>query len=56
LKKFAEKTGIIGDEKPDVNEFLNFQIEECYKKIEGAINGRLSDIKIMQKKIERLEG
>jgi len=53
---FAEKMGYIGDQKIDVNEFLNHQIEEAYLKIEHVLNGKLDNLKLLQKKIDKLEG
>jgi hypothetical protein len=55
-KLYAEKTGLIGDGKLDVNQFLNLQIEEIYKKIEKAIGSTQSDIDFMKKKIGVLQG
>ena len=56
LYLFASKTGVIGNKEPDVNEFLNIQIEDCYLKIEKAIQHKQDDIVMMRKKIDQLEG
>lgn len=57
IKAYAEKMGYIGGEqKVDVNGFLNYQIQEMYIKIEKALQGRIGDIDRLQKKIEKLEG
>ena len=53
---FAEKMGYIGDQKIDVNEFLNHQIEEAYLKIERILDGKLDNLKLLQKKIDKIEG
>jgi len=34
---YAAKTGIIGEKKVDVNQFINKQIEDAYLKIEKAL-------------------
>jgi len=56
LIAYAEKMGYIGDQKVDVNEFLNHQIQEIYVKIEKKLQSKLKDIDMLQKKIERMEG
>jgi len=56
IKAYAEKMGYIGEQKVNVNEFLNYQIQEMYVKIEKALQGRVGDIDRLQKKIEKLEG
>ena len=56
IKAYAEKMGYIGEQKVNVNEFLNYQIQEMYIKIEKALQSRIGDIDRLQKKIEKLEG
>jgi hypothetical protein len=56
LTIFAEKMGYLGDNKVDMNEFLNHQIEEAYLKIEKALNDKIHNIELLQKKVEKLEG
>lgn len=56
VRAFAEKMGYIGEQKVDVNEFLNYQIQEMYIKIEKALQVKIQDIDRLQKKIEKLEG
>ena len=56
LQLFAEKTGIVGFKKQDVNEFTNRQIEMTYKKIEKAILDKKKDITLMKETIDKLEG
>jgi len=56
IRAYAEKMGYIGEQKVDVNEFLNYQIGEMYTKIEKALQSKIGDIDRLQKKIEKLEG
>ena len=56
LKIYAEKMGYIGEQKIDVNEFLNNEIEEAYLKIERSLQTKQKDISRLQRKIEKLEG
>lgn len=56
LRIFAEKMGYLKDEKIDINEFLNNQIEEAYLKIEKSLQVKLDYIQLCQKKIDKLEG
>ena len=56
LRIYAEKMGYLKDEKIDINEFLNNQIEEAYIKIEKALQVKLDYINLCQKKIDKLEG
>lgn len=51
----AEKTGLLGGKSLDVNEFLNYQIEEAYKKIEKALANKAKDVEILRNKAEKLE-
>ncbi|KAL4443101.1 hypothetical protein ABPG74_002168 [Tetrahymena malaccensis] len=52
---YAQKTGVIGSQKPNTNEFLNYQIQLMYLKVEKALNQKKKDIQIMKTKIEKLE-
>jgi len=56
LTIYAQKMGYIGESKLDMNEFLNRQIEEAYLKIEKALNDKIHNIELLQKKIDKLEG
>lgn len=56
LIAYAEKMGYLGNQKVDVNEFLNHQIEDMYLKIEKALQDKVKDINRMEQKIEKLEG
>ena len=56
LIAYAEKMGYIGDQKVDVNAFLNYQIQVIYLKIEKALQAKQKDVVLLQKKIEKLEG
>lgn len=56
LIAYAEKMGYLGDQKVDVNEFVNYQIQDIYIKIEKALKDKVKDIERMEKKIEKLEG
>ncbi|KRX08618.1 Cyclic nucleotide-binding protein [Pseudocohnilembus persalinus] len=56
LYQYAQKRGIIGQKPPDVNQFINIQIEECYLKIEKKLSQKERDIILMKEKIEKLEG
>lgn len=51
----AEKTGLLGRKPVDVNAYLNYQIEETYKKIRHAVGDKLRDVEILKKTIEKLE-
>lgn len=46
---------MLGGKPVDVNQFLNYQIEETYKKIERAIANQAKDIEILKNKMEKLE-
>jgi hypothetical protein len=41
---FANKTGLSLDKPPDVNEFINLQVEKLYIKIEKALSTHVKDI------------
>lgn len=41
LHYFANKTNLTGDQPPDVNEFVNLQIERMYLKIENVERGEI---------------
>lgn len=56
LIAYAERMGYLGNQKVDVNEFLNYQIQVIYLKIEKALQAKQKDIILLQKKIEKLEG
>ena len=51
---FNLKMGVIGDEKVDVNSFINYQIEICYKKIEAKLTTEVENTYIMKDRIKRL--
>ena len=53
---YAEKTGVLGKKSVDINEFLDHQIEESYKKIEKALQNQAKDVEILMETVERLEG
>ena len=44
LHMFANKTGLSLDKPPDVNEFINLQVEKLYIKIEKALSTHVKDI------------
>ena len=52
---YAEKTGVLGKKPVDVNSYLNYQIEQTYKKIERALANKARDVTILQKTMERIE-
>lgn len=39
-----------------MNEFLNHQIEEAYLRIENVLHGKLDNLKLLQKRIDKIEG
>lgn len=51
---FNLKMGVIGDEKIDVNSFINYQIEISYKKIEAKLSTEVENTYIMKDRIKRL--
>ncbi len=51
----AEKTGLLGRKPVDVNSFLNYQIEQTYKKIERALKNKVRDVEILRQTLEKLE-
>lgn len=55
ITQFAQKMNIIGDEKVDVNNFINYEIELCYKKITFQMQRRVENVQIMEDKVERLK-
>ncbi|EGR34470.1 hypothetical protein IMG5_010580 [Ichthyophthirius multifiliis] len=55
LHLYGIKTGLIGQKKHSANEFINYQIEEMYKKIELKLNHGDSNVNLMKKKIGELE-
>ncbi|KAL4498453.1 hypothetical protein ABPG72_013259 [Tetrahymena utriculariae] len=55
LELYGIKTGIIGNKKPNTNEFLNYQIEQTYLKIERALKTKDENVDLMKRKIGELE-
>ena len=51
----AKKMGVLDGKQPSGNDFINYRIEQIYLKIQGALNEKVKDIKIMKTKIEKLE-
>ena len=55
LEVYGRKTGLIGGQRASANEFLNYQIEQCFLKIERSLGNSDSNIELMKKKIGELE-
>lgn len=51
----AEKTGMLGGKSLDMNDFLNYQIQQLYKKAEKQIKNNAKDLDILREKVEKLE-
>lgn len=52
---FAQKTGIIGQQDYDVNEFVNIQVKDLYDKVTKKIEDQVKDVIEIKRKIENLE-
>ena len=51
----AKKLGVVGEKEPDVNSFINNQIEELYLKIRNSLKREIRGIDLMKLKLERVE-
>jgi hypothetical protein len=55
LTLFATKTSVLGDKKIDVNNFINYEIELCYKSVEFQLKRKVEYVQIMEDKVERIK-